>query len=201
MHGHRLLTLSLLLSTVATQGCGGAGGGSEPPSYTLSGAVTLDGQGHSGATVSLTGPVSRTTTTSATGAYSFGNLPAGDYSLVPTLAGQAFDPGSAAVSVSEDVVGVDFALVVHSLAGTVTVNGQGQAGVQVSVSGSTSATTTTGPSGDFSFPALLNGPCVVTPFLSGQTYTPSQRNVSVDGASSAGNDFAMDTYELSGRVT
>jgi len=201
MHGHRWLTLSLLLSTVATTGCGGGGGGSGAPSYTLSGTVTLAGHGHSGATVSLTGPVSRTTATGSTGTYSFGSLPAGAYSVVPTLAGQVFDPGSAAVAVSADVTGVDFALIAHALSGAVTVNGQGQAGVQVSLSGSASATTTSGPSGEFSFPALLSGPYVVTPSLSGQTYPPSQRGVSVDGASSAGNDFAMDTYALSGRVT
>jgi len=40
-------------------------------------------------------------------------------------------------------------------------------------------------------PGLLNGSCVVTPLRSGQTFSPGRRTVSVDGAGSGGNDFAM----------
>ena len=65
------------------------------PPYTLSGVVTnAQGQAVAGATVTLSGAASGTTTTNGGGQFSFGNLQGGTYTLTPTLAGYVFNPSS-----------------------------------------------------------------------------------------------------------
>lgn len=72
-------------------------------SGTVSGAVSQ------GVTVSLSGAGSGSTTTAASGHYTFSSLANGRYTVTPTLAGFAFDPASRTVSVSgADVLGQDF---------------------------------------------------------------------------------------------
>src|SRR5262249_17203047 len=60
--------------------------------YTISGQITFSGAGLSGVTVTLsTGP---TATPGSSGNYSFGNLPAGTYTVSPSLSGYTFTPPS-----------------------------------------------------------------------------------------------------------
>src|SRR5262249_21342898 len=61
-------------------------------SYTISGQITLSGAGLGGVTVTLSsGP---TATTNSSGNYSFSNLPAGTYTVTPSLSGYTFTPPS-----------------------------------------------------------------------------------------------------------
>jgi hypothetical protein len=60
--------------------------------YTISGQITLSGAGLSGVTVTLsTGPKA---TTNSSGNYSFSNLPAGTYTVTPSLSGYMFTTSS-----------------------------------------------------------------------------------------------------------
>ena len=69
--------------------------GTTPPS-SIRGTITNGAN----AIVNLTGAANRTTTASATGAYSFGSLANGNYTITPTLAGMTFFPASTTVTVN-----------------------------------------------------------------------------------------------------
>jgi DNA-binding CsgD family transcriptional regulator len=72
--------------------------------YSISGSV-----GVASATITLSGASSAATTASSNGAYSFGSLKAGNYSIAPTLSGYTFSPTSQSTSVTnENVAGINF---------------------------------------------------------------------------------------------
>ncbi len=63
-------------------------------------------------TVTLAGPATASTTTDASGSYSFTDLPRGSYTVTPSKAGWAFSPESRAVVVTKEakrITGQDFA--------------------------------------------------------------------------------------------
>ena len=56
-----------------------------------------------------TGDASGTTTTGASGSYSFGNLVNGNYTITPTKDDYRFEPASRNVTISNgDMTGIDF---------------------------------------------------------------------------------------------
>jgi len=74
------------------------------PKYTLSGTIA----GGTGATVSLSGPVTATTTADSSGNYSF-TAPTGTYTVSPSKAGYGFSPASQTVSISNaNIAGLNF---------------------------------------------------------------------------------------------
>ena len=78
----------------------------------------------------------------------------------------------------------------YSISGTVTESGGGPlAGVTMTLSGDASGTTTTDASGNYSFTGLPNGNYTVTPSMSGYSFTPASRDVTISGADVAGVDF------------
>jgi Carboxypeptidase regulatory-like domain len=104
------------------------------PTYTLSGTVSgphLEGvQG-----VRITLNTGASTTTGDTGNYSFANLPAGSYTVTPSLAGYAYTPGAPTVAVNADTTRNFTASSVvpsYSVSGTVSYGGTQVAGVTVS---------------------------------------------------------------------
>jgi hypothetical protein len=86
-----------------------------------------------------------------------------------------------------------------------TVTGDVQADVTITLSGNASETTTTNASGNYSFTGLSNGSYAVTPSKSGYTFTPSSRDVTVNGADVTDVDFTATAisqgYSISGKVT
>jgi hypothetical protein len=79
------------------------------PSTTPTGVIRGTIQNGANATVALTGTTTRTTTASATGVYSFNNLPNGVYTVTPTLTDFIFTPTSASVGISgSNQNGIDF---------------------------------------------------------------------------------------------
>jgi hypothetical protein len=72
--------------------------------YTISGTA-----GVSGATLTLSGAASRSTTAGSTGTYSFSSLPNGSYVVAPSLSGYTFTPSTASVSINgASKTGVNF---------------------------------------------------------------------------------------------
>ena len=68
--------------------------------YAISGQVTFSGSGLSGMTVTLGGSQSGSTTTNASGNYSFSGLPVGgSYTITPSGSGYAFSPISLSVNI------------------------------------------------------------------------------------------------------
>lgn len=77
----------------------------------------------------------------------------------------------------------------YNISGQVTSNGTGLSGVTITLSGNRSDTTTTNSNGDYSFSGLSNGSYTVTPSLTGYTFDPTSRNVTISGADVSGVDF------------
>jgi subtilisin family serine protease len=78
--------------------------------------------------------------------------------------------------------------VTYSISGTVSAgSGTGLAGVVVSAGGASATTTSTGA---YTLTGLANGSYTLTPSLSGYTFTPASRSVTVNGASVSGQNFS-----------
>ncbi len=184
------LFLLLVFSVFIPCSCGGGHPAATSPTYSISGRVTSGGSGLSGVTVTLSGTASATTTTAAAGTYSFTGLANGSYTLTPSLSGYSFTPATANVSVNGANQNMpDFARLL-SISGRVTSGGSGLSGVTVTLSGAASATTTTAAAGTYSFTGLANGSYILTPSLSGCSFTPATANVTVNGTNQNMPDFA-----------
>lgn len=93
-------------------GC--AGGGSsystKPSTYTISGTISPS-SGGSGATLTLSGPATGSTTADGSGNYSFTGLTNGTYVVTPSHSGYTFNPSSLTVAISgANATGVNFAV-------------------------------------------------------------------------------------------
>ena len=76
------------------------------PTFSLSGSVSANG---AGATVSLTGAASATTTADAAGNYSFTSLAPSTYTVTPTLTGFSFSPATLSETISNtNLTGINF---------------------------------------------------------------------------------------------
>lgn len=84
------------------------------PTYGISG--TVSGAVLQGVTLTLTGSASATTTTDASGNYSFTGLANGYYTLTPTLTGYIFNLASTAVAISgSNVTGTNFTALANAV--------------------------------------------------------------------------------------
>lgn len=70
-----------------------------PPTYGLAGTISPANVG-AGATVTISGPVSASTSVNASGYYSFGGLLAGTYTVTPTSSTATFSPTSQGVTIT-----------------------------------------------------------------------------------------------------
>jgi len=104
------------------------------PTYTLSGTVT--GVYVQGVTVTLSGAGSATTTTNASGNYSFANLPAGTYTVTPSLAGYTYSPAAPSVAISANTTQnftATSTVASSTISGTLTYSGTKTGGMTVRV--------------------------------------------------------------------
>jgi hypothetical protein len=140
--------------------------------YTISGTVTLNGNGLSG--VNLSGCASGATTGSG-GGYSI-TVPYGtSCTLTPTDQGYTFSPASASFSYITSNQTQNFTATpnTYSISGTVTAGGVGLSGVVLSgcASGATS-----GSNGAYSIAVSSGTGCTLTPSLQGFTFSPSSKS-------------------------
>ena len=179
-----------------------------PPTYTISGVVS--GAVTGGVKITLSGAGSATTTTAANGAYTLTGLAPGNYTVAPSLSGYTFSPASTSVTInSADVTGTNFtssAVVTATYSISGTVSGAVAGGVTVTLSGAGSGTTTTAANGSYSFSGLAAGNYVVTPSLSGYTFSPTSQAVAITTANVTGTNFTSSavvapTYAISGTVS
>jgi hypothetical protein len=144
----------------------------EPDTGTISGTVTVDGQGLAGVTVTLT-PTGATATTAANGDYVFSNVLAGAYTvaITGTPSDAAFSTTSKAAVITNagQSVDVDFGgsyIRTSAITASVSVPGVGAlAGATVSISGMQSASQVTGASGTANFSGLRAGAYTVSAVL------------------------------------
>lgn len=80
----------------------------------------------------------------------------------------------------------------YAIGGVVrTANGAPLSGIQVVLSGATSTSTVSDANGAYSFSGLTNGSYLLTPSATGQALAPVATNVTVQGKSVAGVNFAQ----------
>ena len=134
-----------------------------PPTGSIEGQVSIEGQGVDGVTVTLSGG-GATAMTSGGGAYRFTDVEGGTYTV--TISGYpsdaSFDATSASATIASanQVVRLNFTgsyIRTASVLGRVTVEGAGQANVKVTLSGTSDATTATDGGGDYAFTGLRAG--------------------------------------------
>jgi hypothetical protein len=159
--------------------------------YALSG--NLSGPGGAGATVSLTGAETVSTTADSSGNFSFDGVISGGYMVTPSRAGVSFSPTSRSVTVGTgSVSGINFSAVVSnplSISGNVT-NG---ASATLNLSGAATAATTADSSGNYTFSGLLGGTYTITPQSSGEIFSPGAQSVTLSSSSATGINFSAQT--------
>ncbi len=155
--------------------------------YSISGTVTLAGNGLAAVTVS---DGTRTALTDSSGSYTLSGVGNGAYTVTASKAGYTFSPSSLAVTISgANQTGSNFvasALPTFSIGGTVSVGGSGLAGVIVSdANGNTAATNA---SGIYLLAGLPQGSYTITPNKAGYTFIPASRSGSIS-ANLSNTDF------------
>src|SRR5690242_2839189 len=157
--------------------------------WTLTGSIG-PGTNGGGATVTLSGAASKSTTADGSGNYTFSGLGNGTYAVTPSKSGFTFNPTSQAATINNAnaTVPAFTATAVWTISGTVTGDGGGTT-LTLSQNSSTVATTSANGSGSYTFSNVLDGSYTVTPAKSGFTYTPASQNVTVSGANATVPNF------------
>ncbi len=182
------------------------------PTYTISGKVADAGNnGIQNVTLTLSGPqpssTPQTTTTDASGNYSFSNQTAGgNYTVTPSLSGYNFNPSNHVFNNLSGNQTANFTATpsTYAISGQVSdANNNPQSNVTISLSGSQSATTTTNATGDYSFANLAaGGNYVVTPSQTGYSFTPANQTFNNLSANQTANFTSTAlVYTISGAVT
>ena len=219
-----ILTALLLPTAALLSGCGsscvqlgsssvstcGATSSSTTPANSISGGVS--GNALQGVQVSLTGPVTANATTGANGTYSFPGLPAGNYTVTPSLTGYTFNPSSSAITLvsgaassGNNFVETAYTGVTSSIAGKVT--GTFTQIATLSLSGASKGSVLADASGNYSFTGLAAGGYTVTPSLSGYVFNPASLAVTTAaGDAITAKNFTATVYagtasSLSGSVS
>lgn len=180
-----------------------------PNFYSISGTV-FQSDGLTGlANTTVSTNTGATTTTDANGDYTITNLANGTYTVTPTQASYTFTPVSQVATISgASVTGIDFTAdnnpTIYSISGRITLT-DGLTGVQgITVSTDTGGTDVTDINGDYQITGLTNGSHIVTPSAGGgQTFTPNNKTVVINGANETGHNFTTvipGTFSVSGTV-
>jgi len=175
---------------------GKSGSGSDPgspaPTYNISGTISPAAQA-SGATLTLSGASSGTTTADNSGNFTFKNLAAGSYTITPSKTGFTFSPAKLDATVSNaDVTGMNFETdpaKLWKISGTITPSSNGS-GATVTLSGAGEAVATADGSGNYSFSNMPDGSYTITPSKQGFSFSPYSLNAAVNNANVSGLDFS-----------
>jgi len=214
-------------SLLLTEGCV-PGPTPDDGAFSITGKVTResDGAGIQGATIAADDGARHTATATSgeDGAYSLSLAAAGTYILTPSVAGCVCSPATRSVALTAQATsatGVDFVAssAAYTIAGRITET-EGSTGIEgVAVHATPEAEATgsalrdalramgsavTDADGAYSLGVAAGGAYVVTPSLSGYTFDPVSRTVTVDDATPAVEnvDFATTPppYSISGTV-
>jgi hypothetical protein len=156
--------------------------GTTPSTSTFNISGTVSGTVLQGVAINLTGAETLNTTTLANGTYTFTALPTGNYTVVPSLQGSAFNPASAAVTINGANVPVPPFVETSNSAGTFSISGKVSGvvvqNVLITLGGGNTGSALTDSTGAYSFSGLPAGITVtVTPTLQGHTFNPVSTSV------------------------
>ena len=161
MNRLKLLAAAMLLALPIISACGEPPP-APPPTGTIDGLVSIEGQGIDGVSVTLSNGASASTANG--GMFRFDGVEAGAYTVTITNYPDdaSFDQTSAAATIATDgeTVTVNFPgtyIRTSSIMGTVTVENQGLVGVTVKLTGPSPSETLTDASGQYAFAGLRAG--------------------------------------------
>ena len=190
--------IALLSLTVSLTGCNmfssSANAASTNPStsaYSVSGTIS-PGSNAAGATVTLSGPMTATSTANSSGQFSFKGLSTGSYTVTPSKSGYSFTPETKTFPVGANVTGISFTisrLSSFSVSGTISPVSFGS-GATVSLSGDMQDEVTADAEGNFTFSNLPNGSYTVTPKKSGFNFSPANQAAKVSNGNVGGLNFS-----------
>jgi hypothetical protein len=169
----------------------------------ISGLITVNGNGLEAVTVTLSGSSSSVTTTNAIGGYSFLVPKGGTYTVTPSKEYYAFNPLSKTFT-NITTAQVQYFTAIHDtnkISGTITFAGAALSGVTVVIGGSMTASTTTDSSGKYSFTVNRGGTYSVTPAKINYSFNPTTQtfsNVTIDQIQNF--SAALNTFTISGKV-
>jgi hypothetical protein len=169
-------------------------GNISPASLSAGSQITLSQSGNTVAAVTADG----------SGNFAFTNVQNGTYTITPSKTGVSFSPPSTSVIISGvNITGAHFTATSQawSISGNIA---PALSGVNVALTGAANANTTTGSFENYIFTGLANGAYVVTPSLSGYTFTPASQNVNINGSNVTGINFnggSVPTWTISGSIT
>lgn len=203
---HRLLMAALVLVPLAAcdEGDNDPIVVDEPAVGTVSGTVSVEGQGLAGVTVQLAGSTSQSTTTGSNGAYSFASVVEGNYSVtLSSIPGDVvFSNTTQSVSIATDgqTATADFnGQFVRTASILVTVTRADGSGVVTNVrlqGNSVDQTLGTNAQGNVTFSGLRSGDYTVSlpnPPAEGFDDTPTSQNVTVNTGQAVQVNFVGDT--------
>jgi hypothetical protein len=178
------------------------------PRYTISGIITLNGNGLANVSVVATGVNwSGSATTGDDGQYVISTME-DEYTVEPELFGYTFSPTVRSVSLHANISGVNFtatAIPMYDISGRVTFEGNGLFNAQLTLKDAQEtdiANVSTDPLGNFSFTNVLDGAYVITGSLCGYSLAPLP--VTVSGGNITGLLIvaaSAPNYSVSGAVT
>jgi uncharacterized protein (DUF2141 family) len=119
----------VLMIVLALIACSKSSDQGSAPTYSISGTVTQDGSALQGVmvTMSVANNAETTTTTDASGNYTFEKLSAGTYTVAPTLAGYTYSPSAPSVTISSANQTQNFTatsvITSNSISGTISYSG------------------------------------------------------------------------------
>jgi beta-glucanase (GH16 family) len=164
-----------------------------PLTYSLSGSISPTAVG-AGASLTLSGASTATTTANGSGIYTFTGLVNGSYAVTPSKTGYSFNPTAQAATINgANATGLNFTATpvapTYSISGSITPASSGGAGATVTLSGAASFTIIADASGNYSFTSLTNGSYTITPSSSTATFSPTSQAATVNNASVAAVNF------------
>lgn len=170
--------------------------------YTISGTAQLDGSGLAGVNINVSGFGNRTA--DGSGQYTVSSVPAGTYTLTPSLAGYAFNPTSMSLSLGPDAVGKNFtASVDEGAVDRFTFSGylkdaQGGAlgSVELSIAGI--GKIFTDQTGRYVSALLPPGIYRVTPSSGEYGFTPVFKDIAIGPSVTNQNFTGTEVYKISG---
>ena len=159
--------------------------------FSISGLVSPTATGN-GAAITLTQGATTigSVFVNSSGNYAFTGLTNGTYTVTPSKSGFNFTPSSTNVTIngSNQIANFTATPQVWGLSGNISPASLGT-GALLTLSGAHGSTTSADTLGNYSFTGLTNGSYTVTPSKTGDTFSPFNQPVTINGANMTGVNF------------